>query len=145
VIERLPARAVSPSLDLSLAVRNTDRAVGARLAGELARRRAGGPAGDGVVRLRFSGSAGQAFGAFAVRGMQLLLEGEANDGLGKGLSGGWSYGLGAAGGSARNRCWRATPFSGDGGEAYVAGSVGSGFARLGRARGRRARENPRGT
>ena len=53
-------------------------------------RRADGDAGlpDGTVRLRFTGAAGQSFGAFLCRGMHLELEGEANDYVGKGLSGG---------------------------------------------------------
>jgi glutamate synthase domain-containing protein 3 len=57
------------------------------LSGELARRRAAGGA-PGPIELNFTGSAGQSFGAFAVRGVSLRLEGEANDYLGKGLSGG---------------------------------------------------------
>jgi glutamate synthase domain-containing protein 3 len=67
---------------------NHHLAVGARVAGVIAERHgdAGLPAGS--VRLRFTGSAGQSFGAFTCRGMQLELEGEANDYVGKGLSGG---------------------------------------------------------
>ncbi|HVH11236.1 MAG TPA: glutamate synthase large subunit, partial [Gemmatimonadales bacterium] len=62
--------------------------VGARIAGRIAERF--GPSGlaSGAIRLRFRGSAGQSFGAFAVSGMRLELEGEANDYVGKGLSGG---------------------------------------------------------
>ncbi|TLY48821.1 MAG: glutamate synthase subunit alpha, partial [Gemmatimonadetes bacterium] len=62
--------------------------VGARIAGHIAERlgQAGLPAG--WIRLRFRGSAGQSFGAFALPGMRLELEGEANDYVGKGLSGG---------------------------------------------------------
>jgi glutamate synthase (NADPH/NADH) large chain/glutamate synthase (ferredoxin) len=61
--------------------------VGGRIAGHIARRygNAGPPA---PVRLRFTGSAGQSFGAFALPRMQLRLEGEANDHVGKGLCGG---------------------------------------------------------
>ena len=68
-------------------IANRDRAVGARLAGEIALRRAQGdfPA-DVVMNLR--GTAGQSFGAFTVEGMQLILDGWANDFVGKGLSGG---------------------------------------------------------
>ena len=62
--------------------------MGARVAGAIVERTgdAGLPAGS--VRLRFTGSAGQSFGAFTCRGMHLDLEGEANDYVGKGLSGG---------------------------------------------------------
>src|SRR5258708_18179344 len=61
---------------------------GARIAGRLAER--GGDAGlpPRAIHLRFRGTAGQSFGAFALRGMRLELEGEANDYVGKGLTGG---------------------------------------------------------
>src|SRR6266487_2490425 len=62
--------------------------VGARIAGRLAQRHGNAGLPPGAVRLRFRGSAGQSFGAFALPGMQLELEGEANDYVGKGLTGG---------------------------------------------------------
>ena len=62
--------------------------VGARIAGRIAERRGNVGLPPGSVRLRFRGSAGQSFGAFALPGMQLELEGEANDYVGKGLTGG---------------------------------------------------------
>jgi glutamate synthase (ferredoxin) len=69
-------------------IRNHHLTVGARVAGAIVERNgdAGLPAGS--VRLRFSGTAGQSFGAFLCRGVHLELEGEANDYVGKGLSGG---------------------------------------------------------
>jgi glutamate synthase domain-containing protein 2/glutamate synthase domain-containing protein 3 len=72
------------------AIRNHHLTVGARVAGVLAERAAARPAGAPAptVELTFTGSAGQSFGAFAVPGMQLVLEGEANDYVGKGLNGG---------------------------------------------------------
>ncbi|MEO8587648.1 MAG: glutamate synthase-related protein, partial [Acidobacteriota bacterium] len=69
----------------SFAVRNHNLAVGAHLSGEFVRRY--GELPPGAVRLKFRGPAGQSFGAFAIRGIVLELEGEANDGVGKGLSG----------------------------------------------------------
>ena len=69
-------------------IRNHHLAVGARIAGEIAVRTGDAGLPDGRVRLRFAGPAGQSFGAFAARGMHLDLEGEANDYVGKGLSGG---------------------------------------------------------
>ena len=66
-------------------VRNHNLSVGAHLSGELVR--AFGSLPPGAVRLKFRGPAGQSFGAFAIRGLTLELEGEANDGVGKGLSG----------------------------------------------------------
>ncbi len=72
----------------SLPISNADRAVGARLSGEIARRFGAGGLPEESIVFRFSGSAGQSFGAFAARGLSLELEGEANDYVGKGLSGG---------------------------------------------------------
>ena len=68
-------------------IANRDRAIGARLAGEIAlqRARADVPAD---VTFNLLGVAGQSFGAFAVEGMKLVLDGQANDFVGKGLSGG---------------------------------------------------------
>jgi glutamate synthase (ferredoxin) len=72
----------------SYPIQNHHLTVGARVAGAIAERHGdvGLPAGS--VRLRFTGTAGQSFGAFVCRGMHLELEGEANDYVGKGLSGG---------------------------------------------------------
>jgi len=71
-----------------LVISNRDRSVGARVAGALALRWGlNAPAGR-QVELHFTGSAGQSFGAFATPGMRVTLEGEANDYVGKGLSGG---------------------------------------------------------
>lgn len=69
-------------------IRNTDRAVGARLAGEIARRYREQGLPEGTITLTFIGYAGQSFGAFAHRGMRLILIGAANDGVGKGMGGG---------------------------------------------------------
>jgi len=70
------------------AIGNHHLAVGARIAGRIAACHGDFGLAPGAVRLRFQGSAGQSFGAFAVKGMQLELEGEANDYVGKGLCGG---------------------------------------------------------
>ncbi len=68
-------------------IANADRAVGSRLAGELALRRAQGEL-PADVTFNLTGTAGQSFGAFTVEGMKLVLTGQANDFVGKGLSGG---------------------------------------------------------
>jgi glutamate synthase (ferredoxin) len=70
------------------AVKNEDRSLGARLAGELALLRRGQPELKPDIHLHLHGTAGQSFGAFAVGGMTLTIEGAANDYVGKGLSGG---------------------------------------------------------
>jgi len=69
-------------------VRNEDRTLGARLAGELALLRCHEAVGKPDIRIRMRGTAGQSFGAFCCEGMSLMLEGQANDYVGKGLSGG---------------------------------------------------------
>ena len=69
-------------------VRNAHRAVGAMLSGEIARTRGGAGLPDDSIRIRLQGSAGQSFGAFLAAGVTLELEGDANDYVGKGLSGG---------------------------------------------------------
>ena len=65
-----------------------ERAVGTMLSGVIAKRYGEKGLPDGTICLQFKGSAGQSFGAFAVRGLELRLEGETNDYFGKGLSGG---------------------------------------------------------
>ncbi len=69
-------------------IKNTDRAIGARVAGAIARRYGDAGLGDETITLEFAGSAGQSFGAWNAPGMQLILRGEANDGVGKGMAGG---------------------------------------------------------
>ncbi|MDQ6671184.1 MAG: glutamate synthase large subunit [Chloroflexota bacterium] len=90
------ALASSPRFKAACLIRNRDRSVGARIAGEIGagrlkppeRGRATGMRELPFFEVRFVGSAGQSFGAFTTQGMLLTLEGEANDYLGKGMSGG---------------------------------------------------------
>jgi glutamate synthase (NADPH/NADH) large chain len=70
------------------AVRNGNRSVGAMLSGEIARRFGHEGLPDHSIEVRLEGSAGQSFGAFLARGVTLELTGDANDYVGKGLSGG---------------------------------------------------------
>ena len=58
------------------------------LSGEIARRHGSAGLPDDTIRIQFHGCAGQSFGAFLAKGVTLTLEGEANDYVGKGLSGG---------------------------------------------------------
>jgi len=69
-------------------IRNVDRSVGAKLSGHIAARFGSQGLPDGSLTFRFRGSAGQSFGAFLARGVSFELEGDANDYVGKGLSGG---------------------------------------------------------
>ena len=72
----------------TLPIRNTDRTVGTLLGSEITRRYGGKGLPDDTVELTFRGTAGQSFGAFLPRGVTLRLYGDANDYVGKGLSGG---------------------------------------------------------
>ncbi|MBP3745127.1 MAG: glutamate synthase large subunit [Prevotella sp.] len=84
------AAAISSGEEVSLdyAIRNTDRAVGAMLSGEIASRYGLAGLPQSTINVKFKGSAGQSFGAFLAHGIDFKLEGEANDYFGKGLSGG---------------------------------------------------------
>jgi glutamate synthase (NADPH/NADH) large chain len=73
---------------LSLPVRNIHRTVGTMLSGEIARRYGSAGLPEDTIRTHFTGCAGQSFGAFLAKGVTLTLEGDANDYVGKGLSGG---------------------------------------------------------
>ena len=73
---------------LDYGIRNTDRAVGTMLSGVIAKKYGEAGLPDGTIKIKFKGSAGQSFGAFAVKGLDIRLEGETNDYFGKGLSGG---------------------------------------------------------
>ena len=76
------------SIHLSYPIRNTHRTVGAKLSGEIARRYGDAGLPDRTIQCHFEGSAGQSFGAFCISGVQLVLTGEANDYVGKGMAGG---------------------------------------------------------
>jgi glutamate synthase domain-containing protein 2/glutamate synthase domain-containing protein 1/formylmethanofuran dehydrogenase subunit C len=67
---------------------NTNRTVGTTLSGEVAKKYGHGGLPHDTITFKFTGSAGQSFGAFLARGVTLLLEGDANDYVGKGMSGG---------------------------------------------------------
>ena len=69
-------------------IHNTDRTTGAMLSGKIAVKYGSEGLPDGTIKCRFKGSAGQSFGAFLSPGVELYLEGDSNDYLGKGLSGG---------------------------------------------------------
>jgi glutamate synthase (NADPH/NADH) large chain len=86
--------AAQPSIEngqpvrLERSVRNVDRTVGAMLSGEVAKRHGHAGLPEDTISVKFTGTAGQSFGAFLARGVSLELTGDANDYVGKGLSGG---------------------------------------------------------
>ncbi|MCX7984472.1 MAG: glutamate synthase large subunit [Bacteroidetes bacterium] len=83
-----PALERKEKVAFSLPIRNVHRTVGAMLSGEVAKRYGSEGLPDGTIQIHCKGSAGQSFGAFLARGITLTLEGDANDYVGKGLSGG---------------------------------------------------------
>ena len=89
-IIRAAQKAIDSAEEVTLdyTIKNTDRAVGTMLSGVIAKRYGEVGLPDATIKIKFKGSAGQSFGAFAVRGLDIRLEGEANDYFGKGLSGG---------------------------------------------------------
>ncbi len=118
------ARLVEPGYQIT----NADRAIGARLGGAIAKVvGSGSPAGR--VRARFEGSAGQSFGAFNVTGVELSLVGEANDYVGKSMSGGRIV-IAPPADDAGDACLAGNTllYGATGGELFVAGSAGERFA-----------------
>jgi glutamate synthase (NADPH/NADH) large chain len=93
-LDNLLIAKAAPALDdrvpvaFSVDVRNENRSVGAMLGGEVARRHGGAGLPDNTIDVTLHGTAGQSFGAFVPRGVTLRLFGDANDYVGKGLSGG---------------------------------------------------------
>ncbi len=83
-----PALERREKVAVSLPIRNVNRVVGTILGSEITRRYGAEGLPEDTIRIHFKGSAGQSFGAFIPKGMTFLLEGDANDYLGKGLSGG---------------------------------------------------------
>jgi glutamate synthase (NADPH/NADH) large chain len=73
---------------ITTTIRNTDRTAGAMLSGEVAKRYGHEGLPDGTIQVKLTGTAGQSFGAWLARGVTFELEGDANDYVGKGLSGG---------------------------------------------------------
>jgi glutamate synthase (NADPH/NADH) large chain len=83
-----PALERGERIEIELPVRNVNRTVGTLLGNAVTSRHAGAGLPDDTIVVRLRGSAGQSFGAFVPRGISLHLEGDANDYVGKGLSGG---------------------------------------------------------
>src|SRR5467141_1221274 len=111
-------------------IQNSDRSVGTGLSGELMRRRNSGHAGNEEISQQFHGAAGQSFGAFLVAGVTLKLAGEANDYVGKGLSGGT---IAITAGPAASRrgdvlAGNTVLYGATSGQLFIAGRAGERFA-----------------
>ena len=120
---------------LDFAIKNTDRAVGTMLSGVIARKYGEAGLPDGTINIKFKGSAGQSFGAFAVKGLSMRLEGEANDYFGKDLSGGrisilppHATVLGGFAAEENTIAGNTGLYGATSGELYVNGRVGERFA-----------------
>jgi glutamate synthase (ferredoxin) len=112
------------------AIQNSDRSVGTGLSGELMRRRNSGRASNEEISQEFRGAAGQSFGAFLVDGVTLKLTGEANDYVGKGLSGGT---IAITAGLAASRrgdvlAGNTVLYGATSGQLFIAGRAGERFA-----------------
>jgi glutamate synthase (ferredoxin) len=114
-----------------LPVRNVNRVVGTIVGSEITKRYGAGGLPEDTIRLQFKGSAGQSFGAFMPSGMTFILEGDANDYIGKGLSGGKIIVYPPAGSTfvpEENIIVGNVAFYGaTGGEAYICGMAGERF------------------
>ncbi|WMC10205.1 glutamate synthase large subunit [Oceanimonas pelagia] len=130
--EALPAVESKSGGDFYYAIRNTDRSVGARLSGEIAKRHGNQGMAADPIRIHLDGTAGQSFGVWNAGGLEMILTGDANDYVGKGMTGGKlviKSHVGVAFASkdatlAGNTCL----YGATGGYLYVAGRAGERFA-----------------
>ncbi len=117
---------------LFASIRNCNRTVGAMLSSEVARRYGSAGLPPDTITCKFTGSAGQSFGAFLARGITFELEGEANDYLGKGISGGKIIVYPPKGSTFRPNnniiTGNVNLFGATGGEVYINGMAGERFA-----------------
>jgi glutamate synthase (NADPH/NADH) large chain len=118
-------------VQLQYPIHNTDRAVGAMLSGRIAEQFGETGLPDGTINILFAGSAGQSFGAFLVNGITFQLEGDANDYLGKGLSGGRIIVKPPVGSTFKSHeniiAGNTLLYGATGGEVYISGRVGERF------------------
>lgn len=127
----LPALDFGIHIEFKTPIKNTDRTTGAMLSGEIAKRYGQAGLPDDTISITFEGSAGQSFGAFASKGMTLRLEGDANDYLGKGLSGGKIIVTPQQGSTFKPEenilCGNTLLYGATSGEVYINGIVGERF------------------
>lgn len=132
ISEAEPALREKRQVVITRTLYNTDRTVGAMLSGRITMLHGREGLPDNTIRCRFNGSAGQSFGAFLAPGVELYLEGDANDYLGKGLSGGRIIVVPPQGSdfdSDKNIIVGNTVLYGaTGGEIYISGVAGERFA-----------------
>ncbi|MCH9852838.1 MAG: glutamate synthase large subunit [Alphaproteobacteria bacterium] len=119
-------------IELSYNIRNTDRTVGARLSSAITRKYGMDKLPDNQLYLKLKGWAGQSFGAFAVKGLTLHLTGDANDYVGKGLSGGiiiiHPYRRASIASNQNSIMGNTVLYGATAGKLYAAGTAGQRFA-----------------
>jgi len=117
---------------LKYKVRNENRSIGAQLSGEIAYRFGDEAMPEGTIDLTLSGSAGQSFGAFLVKGIKMTLRGEANDYVGKGMNGGVIALVPALDAtfeaSVNSICGNTCLYGATGGKLFIYGTAGERFA-----------------
>ena len=127
----MPALEHKQPVDLTAYIRNADRTVGTMLGSEVTRRHGAAGLPADTLRITFTGSAGQSFGAFVPAGMTMRLIGDANDGFGKGLSGGRLIVLPPALSAFKSQenivIGNVAFYGATGGEGYVRGVAGERF------------------
>jgi glutamate synthase (ferredoxin) len=127
----LPALERREPVEFTSFIRNSDRTVGTMLGYEVTRRYGAAGLPQDTIRMTFNGSAGQSFGAFIPRGITLTLVGDANDGFGKGLSGGRLIAYPPLRSTFRTEeniiIGNVAFYGATGGEAYVSGVAGERF------------------
>jgi len=127
-----PAILHKKRVELNLPIRNIHRTVGTRMSGLIVKKYGAKGLPDDTIRINFTGSAGQSFGAFLAPGILLRIEGDANDYLGKSISGGRIILLPPtdAGFQAHENviCGNVILYGATGGEVYINGRAGERFA-----------------
>jgi glutamate synthase domain-containing protein 3 len=127
LIAHLDSASASPAV---FPIENSDRSVGAYLSGDVLRRTSFAGLGDQQHEVKFYGTAGQSFGAFLIGGLTFRLDGEANDYVGKGLSGG-AIAISAGADASRRGdllVGNTVLYGATSGELYVSGRAGERFA-----------------
>ncbi len=126
-----PALDSATPVTATLPIRNTNRVVGTMLGSEVTRRYGAKGLPEDTIKLHFQGSAGQSFGAFVPPGITLILEGDSNDYIGKGLSGGKIIAYPPRGSTFRPEknviVGNVAFYGATSGEAYISGVAGERF------------------
>jgi glutamate synthase (NADPH/NADH) large chain len=128
----LPAIETKSGGEFSFEVRNTDRSIGARISGEIAKRHGNLGMEDAPITIKLTGTIGQSFGVWNAGGLNMILEGDANDYVGKGMAGGKLVLFQPKGSNLPSH---ETPIMGNtclygatGGKLFAAGTAGERFA-----------------